>query len=798
MTLSIIPILPILKRIRLFPVLLIVTLSFLQVDANDNSPADITTAFPDTITRQVPVSKGKVGLVLSGGGAKGIAHVGVIKALEDAEIPIDYIAGTSMGAIVGSLYACGYSPEEMMSLFTSKGFASWSTGVIDKNLTYYFDEPAPTPRWIQLHINPKDSSIFQSGIIPTNLINPLPMNFEFMHLYAPYSEQCNENFDKLFVPFRCVTSDVYHKHKIVCREGSLGNSVRASMSFPLVFKPIVMDGVLAYDGGIYDNFPVDVMHHDFNPEFMIGVSVSGPDGKPVPDNVYSQLEDLIIQNNDYNLPEEYGIKIQVPVLNFGVLDFNKAREIYDIGYKTGLQMVDSIKSRCPWRINPKDVAARRRNFKNETPVILFDSVSVSGSLTPSQARYINFIFTRGDKKQFDMNYCRDAYYRAISSGKISDLIPQAMPGNDPHILNLDATVKNRWSLGLGGWITSSTNSMLYLSLGYHTLSFNSMDFDISGWIGQSYYAGMLSARFAMRTKIPSYIELQGVLSRQKFYDSELLFYQSKTPSFINNHENFIRVNFGWAIGRKSKGYLSAGYGYLTDDYFPTNTSDYNNSSKDRSTHNVGALRLGYQKNTLDNQMYPVSGENLHAYALYYYDKGSFTNGLSGLNNHLPGNSRARIEMSYIRFHDIYKNFSLGWSANGVATFGPLYQNYTATLISAPAYAPTPATKNYFNIGFRADNYVAAGLIPVWRPVGNLQLRGDFHLFAPVRNLVNNGNKAKYHGWLQRTEFIGEIAAVYNFSFATLSIYGNYLTYPARNFNFGISFGLLFQAPRFLR
>lgn len=80
-----------------------------------------------------------VGLVLSGGGAKGIAHIGAIQALEENDIPIDYITGTSMGAIVGGLYSAGYTPQEMMDLIMSKGFADWSTGVINQNLTYYLD-----------------------------------------------------------------------------------------------------------------------------------------------------------------------------------------------------------------------------------------------------------------------------------------------------------------------------------------------------------------------------------------------------------------------------------------------------------------------------------------------------------------------------------------------------------------------------------------------------------------------------------------------------------------------------------
>lgn len=229
----------------------------------------------------------KWGLVLSGGGAKGIAHIGVIKALEDNGVPIDYVAGTSMGAVVGSLYSCGWSPDEILELVKSRDFYSWSTGQIDENLTYYLERQEPTPRMLQLQFDFKDTAKVSANILSGPLINPIPMNFEFMRLFSPYTAQCGGNFDRLFVPFRCVASDVCRKHKIVCASGSLGDAVRASMSFPMVFKPIEMDGVLVYDGGIYDNFPVDVMHEDFNPDVIIGVSVSGPDTKRTLDSILS-------------------------------------------------------------------------------------------------------------------------------------------------------------------------------------------------------------------------------------------------------------------------------------------------------------------------------------------------------------------------------------------------------------------------------------------------------------------------------------------------------------------------------
>lgn len=754
---------------------------------------------PDTVP--VPKNRETVGLVLSGGGAKGIAHVGVIKALEENDIPIDYITGTSMGAIVGSLYSCGWSPEKMMNLFTSEDFHNWSTGTINKKEVYYFTIPAPSPKWVSLNVNFKDSTDIVGQIIPTSLINPIPMNIEFLKLYSPYTEQCDENFNNLFVPFRCVTSDVYHKHKIVCKSGSLGDAVRASMSFPLVFKPIEMDGVLVYDGGIYDNFPVNVMQKDFNPDFIIGVSVSSADTKPIKGDVYSQLEDMIIQNNDYNLPAEDGVKIQVPVLNFGVLDFGQAKEIYSIGYKTGMAMVDSIKHRISARESMKEVERRREIFAENTPVVTFDSVEVTGA-KPGQARFLEYLFDNGRPGfPIGMEQVQNAYYRAVTDGKLSDLLPQAKFGKDGHnTLLLEATVKNPWSLGVGGWVSSSTNSMLYLTFGYHTLSFNSLDVDFGGWIGQSYYAAQLSAKFAMRSALPSYMELSGVVSRQKYYDSELLFYQSGTPSFITDLQGFFRLNYCFAIGRMAKGFANVSYGWESNDYFPYNQGDFAGAKKDRSHYRIAAFKTGVELNTLNDQMYPSSGKEWKLNVLLSHEQNKFmSSSPDGSASDWKTHLSASAELLWKHYFGIHKKFRLGTMINGIATLQNVYQNYTATLIHAPGFAPTPSTRNYFNVAFRSDNYGAIGLSPVWTPFSRAQLRGDFFGYFPIRNVEPDENgMAKFHGWFKKPQFIGEVAAVYNFPFASLSVYVNYLTSPKRNWNFGINFGLYFQAPKLLR
>ena len=122
----------------------------------------------------------KVGLVLSGGGAKGAAHIGVIKALEENGIPIDYITGTSAGAIVGSLYAMGYTPEEMVELMLSEEFSYWQTGTVENEYKYYFKRPDPTPEFGHFSIDMTDSLQVKASFLPQSLINPIQMNQAFM------------------------------------------------------------------------------------------------------------------------------------------------------------------------------------------------------------------------------------------------------------------------------------------------------------------------------------------------------------------------------------------------------------------------------------------------------------------------------------------------------------------------------------------------------------------------------------------------------------------------------------------
>ncbi|MDE7411614.1 MAG: patatin-like phospholipase family protein [Paramuribaculum sp.] len=740
-----------------------------------------------------------IGLVLSGGGAKGIAHIGVIKALEDNEIPIDYIAGTSMGAIVGSLYAMGYTPEEMLQLIGSPEFSDWSTGTIDKNLTYYFLQDAPLPTMLNINLNKGSESAL--SILPSSLINPLPMNLAFMELFAPYTAQCNGDFNKLFVPLRVVASDITDKRKRVCASGSLGDAVRASMSFPLVFYPIDIDGHVMYDGGIYDNFPVNVMRDDFAPQFMIGVNVASSDSKSDDMSLIDQLEMMIMQHSDYSMPKQYGVKLRINLDKFGLLDFPKAKTIYQIGYDHAMAMMDSIKSRVHARIPTEARSLRRAVFKSQTPCLKFDSVNVSGG-TKAQNEYIKYLFTHAHHDTIEMPQVRRAFYRAITPGKFSNLLPQAVYNDSTGLFALDlkADVKDSYSVGIGGFITTSTNSMLFLTGAYKSLSFNSLDVRINGWLGQSYLAAEASAQVRLLKATPSSLQIQAVASRQKYFPRDRFFFQTNEPTIVTSDEFFGRFTYAMAAGNRGKATVSAGYGHTDSRYY--HQSEFGGQAyMERMQQNLAHAIIGYEYNNLNTTNAPSAGTICKVTASgaigrhhYFSDFNS-----PATTNDWVNRSWLQAELFIQHYLSLSSTFSLGAELNILLSSRKLLKQYGAAITDAPSYIPSASMNNIFLPQLRANNFGSVSLIPVWKLNQMLQLRGKANLFLPHRAILSGSDGTAYYGKaFDSPQYFAQLEAMITLPFGNITAYTHYSSVVDGRWNFGLSFGIFIQAPKFLR
>lgn len=740
-----------------------------------------------------------VGLVLSGGGAKGIAHIGLIQALEDNDIPIDYITGTSMGAIVGGLYACGYTPAEMMELINSDYFGYLSAGKADPAFTYYFSKGSPSPQMFAMSVGGRDSTARSKIFNPQSLISPMPMSFGFMQIFSAYGAQCGGNFDRLFVPFRCVASDVAQKRKKVMGAGDLGESIRASMSFPLIFQATEIDGQVLYDGGIYDNFPVGVMQTEFAPSVIIGSDVSAPSDGPA-NSYFQQLDLLVSRAQSYDVPPEAGIKVRIDVSNFGLLDWDRADAIYRAGYRRGIEMMDSIKTRIPTRADSTARRLRRAVFKSGTPALRFDSVNVEGA-TKRQNEYIKYLFhpAKGTDT-IGIDRARLAFYRALSSGKMSYLRPRAHVNNDSaglFTLDLKALVKSNFSVGAGAYITSSNNSYLYLRGGYSSLSFSSVSTDIEAWIGQSYMAGALTGRLDIASALPSALVLNAVASRRKYYEDEELFFRDNEPAFVTAHEYFAKLAWAMAAGRSGCVDIGLGGGKLRNTFYSPGHEGGYREGRHHVDFALGQAYAAYRSSTLDNINYPLSGSSLNA--SFAAVLGKATCGQAGADGRGTDKHMAWLQLDahWRNYISLGRHWVLGTEARALLSNRPLPGSYEASVSSAPAYSPTPASTNTFNPAFRANSFLAATVVPVYKFNSSLSARFSASVFAPLRGIrEGDGGTARFGRCFDSTEFFGELNLVYALPFGNIAGYCNYSSSPGK-FHGGISFGIYLPAPSFL-
>ncbi len=750
-----------------------------------------------------------VGLVLSGGGAKGIAHIGLIKALEEHNIPIDYVTGTSMGSIVGALYAMGYTPDEMLQIMTSQQFLDWAFGVIPKQELYYFLLPEKTPEIVRLNLGwlkpdtTHNPTQILNRIIPESVINPMPMNFAFMELFDPYTAQCGGNFDHLFVPYRAIAANVNTKSEEVFSTGSLGDAVRASMSIPVAYKPITINGDLMYDGGIYDNFPVKPMEEEFHPDIMIGSRLASNDTTQVPlseQNVLSQLLTFVMQENDYTISPDKGIVVTCPTQDFTMFDFQHAQAIYEKGYEIGIQMIDSIKSRITREVSPETRHIQRQAFKSRTPILQFNKEIIIDGVREGEKEYITRQFYSSDSL-LNLNDVYRGFIRNISTQKLSDLRPKAVynPDNGTFDLHLTATSKEGLSVGIGGFITSRNANSFYLGAHYHTLRLNSFDLDAGLYLGQSYQAGLLSGRMDVGRRVPMYLRLLIVSQIQHYNESAKFFYAFNAPSFVANNENYAKISLGLPIAGRAKLEISAGYGYLRDRYYQGNIKTYDSDARDISKYSLGQVSAHIESNWLDNATYPTKGGLFQATASYIYGKEYTTPVVTDGTYSEQYHNYLQLKASAHYYIPMDSPIALGLRGEFVYNTNSLCANYTASVIQAPSFTPTPSTVNSFNTGIRANQYIAAGIIPIWKIINNLQLRTEFYAFAPLRPIVEDDNfQAKFGKPFEYITYFGEAALVYSLPWASLSLYGNYCSEPTSQWNFGISLGIQLFAPKFIQ
>lgn len=744
-----------------------------------------------------------VGLVLSGGGAKGITHIGIIQALEENNIPIDYITGTSIGAIIGGLYAMGYTPQEMLDLISSKEFQQCYSGEIDEDNLYYIKQNEPTPSLYTIKANLGDS-IAEVQALPLSIIDPVHMNIQILELCIQATAACGEDFDKLFVPFRCVASDVYNKKELVFSHGDLGNAVRASMTFPLVFRPIKINGVLAYDGGIYNNFPTDVMKREFNPDYIIGSVVSSNNGLPDENNIIDQVESMIMQASNYSLPDEHGMLLDFELQDVGLLDFDKAQYLFELGYATTLQYIDSIKSKVPRSISLDTLTARRTAYKQSLPEVVFKSFSISG-INEAQRRFIVNEIRPAGHRYVRLKDFREAYFRLMSENVVNEIHPTATynPKDKTFNLNLDVSMKDNISFSFGGGLSTNNINQLYFGIDYNHLRRHSTELQIDGQFGRMYNNIQFLGRFNFATSIPMSLRILGSHSTINYFKQSFLFSDNISPALNKQTETFTKLKLALPFMTQHKAEFGIGVGEITDSYIQGNTIDLSDIAYNTNRYRLLGGSVLFKRNSLNSIQYATKGISQQILAQIFTGTNCYTpintnNSSNNYNTEEEPISWMQLSFKDQRYMPVKGKFILGTHIEGFYSSRNLAQNYTATMMQAGSFNPTPSSIFTYNTAFRANQYVAAGLKPIYTFNPYLQLRFEAYVFAPIYPIRSNESGGAYYGDLFSSfSHLEELSLVGRFSTFIISAYLNQNSSSPKSINVGISLGWYMFNNRFI-
>ena len=734
----------------------------------------------------------KVGLVLSGGGAKGLTHIGIIRALEENNIPIDYITGTSMGAIVGSLYAMGYSPDDMEILLKSEEFKRWYSGEVEEEYMYYFKKNQPTPDFLNIRLSFRDSLNIKPQFLPSSVVNPIQMNLVFLDLYARATAACGGDFNKLFVPFRCVASDVYNKKQLIMNRGDLGDAVRASMSFPFMFKPIEIDSVLAYDGGIYNNFPTDVMRDDFHPDVIIGSVVATNPTKPKENDLMSQIENMVMQKTDYSVPESEGIVMTFKYDDVNLMDFQRIDELHDIGYNRTMSMMDSIKSRIRRRVNLDNIRLRRLVYRSNYPELRFKNILIDGANAQQQA-YIKKEFHASDDKEFTFEDVKRGYFRLLSGNMISEIIPHAVfnPEDDTYDLHLKVKLEDNFSVRIGGNVSTTSSNQIYLGLSYQNLNYNAKELTFDGQLGKIYNNVQLMGRIDFATNIPTSYRLIASISTFDYFKKEKLFSRNDKPAFNQKDERFVKLKVGLPFLSSQRAEFGVGLAKIQDRYFQKNVIDFDKDKYDKSEYSLFGGSISFNGSTLNARQFSTQGSHEELVAQIFTGKERFYPGETSDTKKTSEERHSWLQLSYMKekYHRMAEHWTLGWYLKALYSSRNFSENYTATMMQAGEFAPTAHGQLMYNEAFRANQFVGAGVRPVYRLNQMFHVRGEFYGFMPIFPIERNSiNKAYYGKAFSRFEYLGEISIVCQFSFGAISAYVNHYSSPKKEWNVGLTLG----------
>ncbi len=746
----------------------------------------------------LPATAQKVGVVMSGGGAKGLYHIGVLEALEENGVPIDYVAGTSMGSIIAALYAAGYSPAEMRAIVASGVIKEWVVGRIDAHrYMSYYREIAQNPTSLNLRLdlhNPPGKRL----TAPRNLVSSTPIDMALNELLAPATAASKGDFNHLMVPFLCVASDMNARQAIVMRKGDLSEAVRSSMSIPLVFKPMRIDSMLLYDGGIFDNFPWRPLDLDHNPDLLIGsICTEGNTLASEKNSIFDQAFLLAMSESDYDLPEERSVTIRRAV-DVNMLDFERAEEIMNAGYEDAKKAMPQILAKVKKPRTAAYYASRREAFRAASPALQIGDYQIEG-LTDAQLAYIRELLhldrrTPGRQRPMSYDELRSNIYEVLASGDFTMDFPKLEFDTLSKRYSFRAKFETKPNLKImvGGNISSTAFNQAYFGLNYQRIGRVAQQFGAELYLGPLYTWGTIGGRTDFYMREPIFLNYAFNFAIHNLRHGYFGNVTGVTNALqVKNSDWFASVGVGMPLTHRSVVTLRANAGN-SNYHFDTDEFLFEEYGHTRFAY-FGA-QLGVERNTLDKTLYPRRGSEMSLSAIYIlgHDKFRHENASEFTSRYTRQWVGGRFTMN--KYFDIpsAKWFSLGVNVDAVLTSQPDFSREVATLMALPAYQPVAHTKMIFLPDYHARRFVAGGVMPTFDLMPNCFLRTSFYaMFRNKRyfNPLTSGADKRMH-------YIAEASLVYHTPIGPVSLaLTKYELNSWKNMYLTFNFGYAIFAPK---
>ena len=626
----------------------------------------------------------RVGLVLGGGAARGLAHIGVLKALEEYHIPVDAVGGTSMGAIVGGLWASGYTASEIESIFTK-------TDILIKVFSY--NELLNKPVYYKFNFYEPviDFKIVNNALkLPSSTIDDRFLNYELQKLFQPVNASVGNDFRNLWKPFLGVSSDVNSGQLAIFTHGELQEAIRASMSLPVIFEPVNYNDKILMDGGIYNNLPVKILKDTFDLDYIIAIDVSS-------DKTYLSSKDLTVVQVGFSMLDiitsqvnpdtikPYGTYIHPDVGNYVGFEFNQVNKLIELGYNATVKYIRKLKNDIQretfYQSSHREIA-NMIDFND----FLIDSIEINSSNPTHKTITRNVL---GMQKCYDFSFADfdDAILRLQSLDIFNNIKTEFYADTVKKTLRikLNNTAFSTTRFGLGGYYSNNAGMNLFANIQNNNLFSRAISLNLIPILGE-HNKGVKVNIYSppvFISRVTGYIHYEySVYKMYSLWHNSFTYNTLQSIIYLmgNNFEHNSMMSLFTAIN--SKNYMLGDYSKLSfGSYYITDNLGYYRDNKS-----------GYKINILFSINFP----EYESYTFFPYD-------ISKLYIKLSGDYISQINI----FWNLLSAFTVSAGyIRDLQQFSDYHPNIQSDYFSIQ---PLPSFKYIYESELLASYYLSTGL-----------------------------------------------------------------------------------------